>query len=105
MISVSLPVTVGDKSGFILSLNVDAVVFRGVLNSQGLSEDWVAEIMDRSGAIIARSREYEKWIGKLSLVRSMQIRNEETPFETIDSNGKAVVAASATSPMSGWKDN
>ena len=102
MISVSLPVTVGDKSGFVLSLNVDAVVFRGVLNSQGLSEDWVAEIMDRSGAIIARSREYEKWIGKLSLVRSLQIHNEEIPFETIDSNGKAVVAASATSPMSGW---
>ena len=102
-ISLSQPVAVGDKGDFILSLNVDAVVFRGVLNSQGLSDDVVAEIVDRRGAVIARSRDYEKWIGRLGLVRSQELDNEEMPVETTDSNGKAIIAASATSPLSGWK--
>jgi two-component system, LuxR family, sensor kinase FixL len=102
-ISLSQPVAVGDKGDFILSLNVDAIVFRGVLNSQGLSDDVVAEIVDRRGAVIARSRDYEKWIGKLGLVRSQELDNEEMPVETVDSNGKAIIAASATSPLSGWK--
>ena len=102
MISISLPVTVGEKSDFILALNVEAIVFRGVLNSQGLSDDLVAEIVDRNGAVIARSHDYEKWIGKFGLTRSLHFDNEEIPFETIDSNGKPVIAASSTSPLSGW---
>jgi two-component system, LuxR family, sensor kinase FixL len=102
MISVSLPVAIADKNQFVLSLNVEAVAFRGILNSQGLPDELVAEIVDRTGAIIARSRDYEKWVGQFGLVRPLQVDNEEMLFETIDSNGKAVVAASATSPLSGW---
>jgi two-component system sensor kinase FixL len=103
MISVSMPVSVGETNDFILALNIEAVVFRGVLNSQGLSDDLVAEVVDRGGAVIARSHDYEKWIGKFGLARSLQADNEEIPFETIDSNGKPVVAATATSPLSGWR--
>jgi two-component system sensor kinase FixL len=102
MISVSLPIAAGEKDDFVLSLNVEAVAFRAVLNGQGLSDDLVAEILDRRGAIIARSHDYEKWIGQFGLVWPMQADSGDMPFETVDSNGKAVVAASATSSLSGW---
>ena len=102
MISVSLPVVVGEKNNFVLSLNVDALVFRGILNSQGLSDDLVAEIVDRNGAVIARSHDYEKSIGRFGLVRSAQVDDQEMPLDVIDSNGKTLVAASSTSPLTGW---
>jgi two-component system, LuxR family, sensor kinase FixL len=102
MISVTMPVTAGETSGFVLALNIDPVVFRGVLNSQGLAEDWVAEIIDRTGAIIARSRDHENWTGKFGLIRAPSGDNSEKTFETQDSRGVAVIAASSTSPLSGW---
>jgi two-component system sensor kinase FixL len=102
MISVTVPVIAGERSEFLLALNIDPVVFRGVLNSQGLSDDWVAEIIDRTGTIIARSSDHEKWVGKFGLVRAPPSDNGEITFETQDSNGAAVIAASSTSPLSGW---
>jgi two-component system sensor kinase FixL len=101
MISVTLPVADGERGDFVLALNIDPVVFRGVLNSQGVSDDWTAEIVDRTGAIIARSRDHEKWIGKLGRVRAPP-GDDGMTFETVDSNGAAVIAASWTSPVSGW---
>jgi two-component system, LuxR family, sensor kinase FixL len=102
MISVTLPVTVGASSGYVLALNVDAVVFRGVLNSQSLPEDWIAEIKDRRGVVIARSRDNETQMGKPGLIRPQPLDSEGAPFETLDSSGKAIVAASAISALSGW---
>jgi two-component system sensor kinase FixL len=101
-ISVTVPVVAGERGDFVLALNIDPVVFRGVLNTQGLSDDWVAEIIDRTGAVIARSRDHEKWIGKFGLVRAPPGGNGVTTFETLDSKGAAVIAASSTSPLSGW---
>jgi two-component system sensor kinase FixL len=102
VISVGVPIVVDDQPTYFLAIGVDVNVFQGLLNSQGLPEGWIAQVIDRGGHIIARSRDHDRWAAALASAGRADNRKQDAVFEAIELEGQPVIYASAVSQLSGW---
>jgi two-component system, LuxR family, sensor kinase FixL len=102
MVSVGVPITVGDKPMYFLSIHVDVAAFRALLNSQGLPEGWIVSVIDRGDKIITRSRDHELWAGRLASVSWQTRDHQEGISETFSLENQPVIYATAISALSGW---
>ena len=102
MISVGLPILVVEKPEYFLAINVDVTVFRTLLHTQGVPDGWIVEIIDRSGNIVARSRNHDRWVAKPASPDWFAIRKQDGLFEGTALEGQPVIYANAVSQLSGW---
>ncbi|HSN21840.1 MAG TPA: diguanylate cyclase, partial [Usitatibacter sp.] len=78
--------------------------FLAILNEQHLPEGWIGVVFDRTGRIVARTQEHERFLGKPGadfLLREIA-RVPEGAVEGSTLEGVAVISAYSRSPATGW---
>jgi PAS domain S-box-containing protein len=103
VIAVGIPVLAAGAPRYFVALVADTTVFLDLLNSQRMPEGWLGSIIDRSGNFVARSRDYERWVGKpVSPGNRRIVTNKEGFFELRSVDGDLIDKANFISPLSGW---
>ena len=104
IISVNVPIIrAGEVRGLIIA-GISPDRFADLLRSQGLPEDWTGALVDRTGRIIARSRQHERFVGteatKDLIERSL---GGEGTWVGKTLEGTPVLSAYARSSLAGWR--
>lgn len=77
--TLSVPVTVGDKFQYMLSIGSFPETFNKIFSRQSLDSEWVATLIDRSGNVVARSLHPKETVGEkvpLELFESIEKSKE-----------------------------
>ena len=102
VIAVGVPVFRAGEPAYYLMIGVDVTVFLDLLNSQGIPGGWLAELVDRSGNFIVRSRDHERWVGKPVSPSWHAVMNQKGLFDVHSVEGELYTITSLVSPLSGW---
>jgi PAS domain S-box-containing protein len=106
---VSVPVPAGgdgaaaDRAGALTATMAPAAL-HDVLLRQKLPPHWIAAVLDRSGAIVARSHEPERFVGSRARA-ALLARIAEVPEDAVEGttfDGEPVVTAFSRSERTGW---
>ncbi|WP_319242647.1 ATP-binding protein [uncultured Propionivibrio sp.] len=106
-IYVDIPIKRGGEVVHVLTSVLTVDQLRGILSNQRLPVDWVANVFDANGSIIARTREHDKFIGKKVSDRlQSQIRHSESGvFENVNLDGQTTISAYDRDPSTGFGVN
>jgi hypothetical protein len=102
---VSVPVSLHGRPKVIISGGVSASRLQGLFIEAGLREDWRAGIVDRAGAIVARSREAAEYVGKPAqqpMIQAARGREDSGVFDVVSRDGVEVRNAFRRSPLTNW---
>lgn len=102
--AVGVPVRRGGPVLFALSAAMSTERFGKLLSLQNLPPDWVAVILDRSGTIVARTHDIQRYIGKKTtpdLLKRM-LTSQDGAFESTTTDGMHVLAVLSRAPNSKW---
>ncbi|MCY1647689.1 sensor histidine kinase [Caulobacter sp. SL161] len=103
IIGVNMPVLV-DGQIFVLAYMQHPAVFHALMTGQGLPETWTASIVDRNAALLARSHDQEKMLGRhasLDMQRAMALAQDGV-VDTHTLDGVQTLSAFSRSPTYGW---
>ncbi|HVE54915.1 MAG TPA: ATP-binding protein [Ramlibacter sp.] len=102
--AVTVPVERGGKVRYLLSYAGYASALQKVFADQKLPENWVASVVDAKGAIVARNRDADKYVGKHVTERlvSRIAKGRSGLFESHAVDGSEVLASFSTAPDYGW---
>ena len=104
IIALDVPVRRGDKVAFALALGIFPERLGEILARQKIPPDWVVAIFDSQGAIVARTRAAEQFVGQKgapALVQRMaQVAEGRIETETLE--GIPVVTVFSRSAVSRW---
>ncbi|ALX83237.1 diguanylate cyclase [Achromobacter xylosoxidans] len=104
VIALGVPVVRGDEVIYSLNVGLSPERIGNVLGRRGLPEGWVAAVLDRSGTIIARTRDAERYVGQKAvptLARAVQMESEGS-LESTTKEGTPVYTAFSRSTLTGW---
>ncbi len=104
LVAVHVPVIRGGQVVYCLSVGYQPGYLGRVLTSETLPRDRVIAIFDRTGIIIARTHEAERFVGKpgsASLVKRLSEVNEDV-FESTTLEGIPVYTVFTRSARTGW---
>ena len=100
--NVSIPISREGEVRYVMSIGRvlpdDLVV---LLRAQNLGPEWVTTVWDAKGVILARSRDSERYVGKV-LPQGMREHNEASVVRTQNMDGLDVLHATTRSQVSGW---
>lgn len=104
LVTVDVPVIIGEKVAYILSAAIGADVFQRLIADQRIAADWNAAVLDRSGRIVARSRAPERYVGQIASpnVRDAIALSREGRMQSVTLDGIPVRTYFSTSPIYGW---
>ena len=103
VINIEVPVMQADTVRYVLIMAVDARRFADLLVSQGLTNDWMTEIIDREGVTLARSREHEAFVGQPVPPELLaEKRSAKGIFHTRAVNEERILGTTARSGIAGW---
>lgn len=103
-IALGVPVMRGDDVAYSLNVGLSPERIGNVLGRRGLPDGWVAAVLDKTGTIVARTRETSKFVGQKAvpaLSRAVEQENEGS-LETITKEGTPVYTAFSRSALTGW---
>jgi two-component sensor histidine kinase len=104
VIDIAMPLTRSGKVRYLLKLALAPEHFRQILAGQRLDPQWTLTIIDRRGAIVARSRNHQQLVGKmLPPERIKELESTTKVFTSRNLQGLPVVAALAPVPSAGWQ--
>ncbi|HEX8145716.1 MAG TPA: PAS domain S-box protein [Pyrinomonadaceae bacterium] len=102
---VRVPVTRGGELRYVLTAVITPDALAGVVGLRGQpNEEWARAVVDAQGAVVARSREQERFVGtrvKDSFIRRMR-GSDEGLFRDVARDGPDVYIAYSREPSSGW---
>jgi PAS domain S-box-containing protein len=104
LVSVMVPVFSGQTVTHVMSGVIVPEHFAKLLDSHGLSEDRIAVIFDQAEAVVARSHERERYLGK-AIAPGLSERLKqvaEGAFELTTLEGVQVLSSFSRSPVTGW---
>ncbi|GJJ01433.1 hypothetical protein RugamoR64_19710 [Duganella rhizosphaerae] len=103
IVSIGLPVPRDGRLN-VLSGTVTVERFGDILRHQNYPQHWVTSILDRSGKIVARSADMQRYVGASAIPAVVQrMRDQpEGAFETLTLDGKPILAVMARAQSSGW---
>jgi len=102
---VRVPVLRDGRVVYVLTAWITAQRFADVLSRHApLSGEWVRGVVDANGAIVARSRDPERFVGHQSTPESLRRQDEggEAVFRDVSLDGTAVYGAFSRAPISHW---
>ena len=102
---VSVPIRRNGAIATVLTAGVGLERLSRLFVEAGMSADWVAAIVDRNGNFTARSRNYERYLGKAArpeIVAVAQSQDINGSFDNVTYEGVAVTNAFRRSLASGW---
>ena len=102
-IAISVPVRIGDGSGFVLSVEIASRIPQ-MIAQLGLPASWLVTISDHQGRTLARSREAERYVGQIGRAAIIeQFRAADSGwFPSNSREGIPVYNAFAHVRVSGW---
>lgn len=102
--SVEVPVLRDGVVVYDLAMGMLPTVFSRIMAAQRLPPNWVLSIFDRTGTIVARSHQPERYVGKpvVPALRARLINNSEGVVDTETLESIPVLAAFSRAPESGW---
>ncbi|MGB3818076.1 diguanylate cyclase [Achromobacter pulmonis] len=103
-IALGVPVVRGEDVIYSLNVGLSPERIGNVLGRRGLPDGWVAAVLDKSGTIIARTRDTAKFVGQKAVPALAQaVRAEdEGSLETTTKEGTPVYTAFNRSTLTGW---
>lgn len=105
IIGVALPVRLDGQIRYGLNAGLAPARLTGLLGEQQLPEGRIAVVLDRAGAIVARTHDAQRWIGQKGspeLVRRSQGLLREDAFDAHTVEGIPVLTVFHRSALSGW---
>ena len=99
---LAIPVVKGEKVAYVLAMGLEPALLDEVLRDQQLSSEWIVDVADSTGTIIARSSESSKYVGT-PLGAELSSQRSNTVNRTVDGEGSAVLRAVARSRISNWQ--
>lgn len=102
---VSVPVSMSGRPTVVVSGAVAVSGLQKLFAEAGLREGWRAGIVDRAGTIVARSREPEVYVGRLSqrpMIEAAQGRESSGLFDVVSRDGMEIRNSFRRSPITGW---
>ncbi len=104
IVSVAVPVLRNGEHKYNLHSQILPSAFANVFANQGLNEKWIAALTDRSGTLVARSRENDRYVGTTvsrDLLNAL-LHSSEGWFNGKTLDGTPVLAAYSQSQITGW---
>lgn len=103
-ILVDVPILQNGKVIYVLSSVLNSDNLRSILLAQRFPDEWVANIFDGNGVIIARTRNPEKYVGKKVSERLLGqlAKHNYGVFENINLDGETTIAAFVRSDVAGF---
>jgi diguanylate cyclase (GGDEF)-like protein len=104
VIALGIPVYRGSEVVYSLSIGIAPERILRVLQRRALPEGWVASVIDRSGTIIARTRDSQRFVGTKAVEQVIQhlANGREDTIETLTVEGLAAVSSFSRSSVSNW---
>lgn len=101
---IDVPVFIGGKATYVLSIGVQPEEFNAILQNQRLPSDWIAAIFDTAGAIVARTHAAEQFVGQKGTAEFIQRIWEvgEGSMESVTREGIPTFSVFSRSPTTGW---
>jgi PAS domain S-box-containing protein len=100
--AVSVPVKGRGKIAAVLSASILPRRIVEILDNQHLDDGWIVGVTDRSGTIIARSKDSERYLGQPLRGDLWDARDRAGPWRTTNLEGTKVLRATARSRSSDW---
>ncbi|KAA2233150.1 PAS domain-containing protein [Salinarimonas soli] len=104
-VSVDILVDVGGGRQRHLSVIMQADTVARILADQALPNGWVGAIVDRNGAVVARSPDHQRFVGRPATgdnLERIKAGVSQGVFESVNLTGVETVLALSRSPASGW---
>jgi hypothetical protein len=102
IVTVEVPTYHDDIPLYVVSVATDVTKFLDLLSREQMPEGWLSGILDRRGDFVARTRDYERTVGKPAAAGWRAIMHRDGLFEFPVVEGDTIVAANVVSPLSGW---
>ena len=103
LIGVNMPVLVKGKL-LVLAYMQHPAAFHALMTAQTFPDTWTASIVDRNAALVARSRDQEKMLGKHASkdMQNAMARANDGVVRTHTLDGVQTLSAFSRSPTYGW---
>lgn len=103
IVGVNMPVLVDGKL-MVLGYMQHPAAFHALMTAQGFPETWTASIVDRNAALVARSRDQEKMLGRhaSAQMRQAMARANDGVVRAHTLDGVPTVSAFSRSSTYGW---
>lgn len=104
VIAMGVPVHRGAKVAYSLNVGLSPDRIASVVDRQVLPEGWIVAVLDRSGTIVARSRDSKRFVGQKAVTPLLQALDAQRDgsLETSSKEGIPVILSYTRSPTSGW---
>lgn len=104
VMNVAVPVFVGERLAYVITVSMLPQDFAEILNAQGLPPGWVATILDGRNVIVARSREFTKYSGEMPAEDFLLRRggSDEGSVEFVMKDGVSVLSVFTRSSLTRW---
>ncbi len=98
-----MPVKKRNKTVYVLSASITPERIDKILKRENLDPGWIATVADRAGVVIARSQDWQNYVG-LKLGKDLWEGSQQHSglWRTTDSEGVPVLRATTYSQQSGW---
>ena len=103
--AVQIPVVLDGAVRYYMSRGMEARTMQRFLGKQGFPDSWVASLVDRNGTVIARSVNFEHYVGKSatgSLLVKIRAGSSHGTNDGITLDGQPVKAFYHRGPRSNW---
>jgi signal transduction histidine kinase/CheY-like chemotaxis protein len=103
--SIQVPVRIGSELRYYLVMRANASSMARLFVNQHFPREWIASIVDRTGMVVARSRDPDRWEGK-RMNESLHARisaDKEGVYQSRSLDGIDVRAFASTVPDADWK--
>ncbi len=97
-----IPVVRGEEVAYVLAMGLEPSLLDEILLGQQLPSQWILNVADANGTIIARSTESSKYVGT-ALRPELSSQPSNTVNRTVSVEGLPVLRAVARSPTSDWQ--
>ena len=103
--TIQLPVRYGNDIRYFLVMGINAASLQALFQQQHFPEAWISTVVDRKGAIVARSRDPEQFTGKVVREYSRQVLANATEgiYQAVTLDDIPVKAFFSEVPGAKWK--
>jgi two-component system, sensor histidine kinase and response regulator len=103
-VSVEVPVFRGKEVRYVLGVGIAPQRLNEILKRQQLPPNWIAVVIDSSGAIVARTHSPDRFVGKQAATGALKAlsENHDGAAEIVTVEGIPAIAAFSQSDISHW---
>jgi signal transduction histidine kinase len=104
VVSVEVPVFRGNEVRYAIAVGIVPQWLNEILKRQQLPPNWIAVVIDSSGAIVARTHSPDRFVGKKAATGTIKAlsENRDGTVEIVTVEGIAAIAAFSQSDISHW---